>query len=58
MAAESDIEMVVIDGVRYRPEDAPGHKSVAAPKNKARKVAAVVVEDDDVKAVDAEVKNK
>ena len=33
--------MVVVDGVRYRPEDAPkrGGEKAAEPKNKARKPA-------------------
>lgn len=39
----ADVKMVVVDGVRYRSEDAPKgateEKAAPAPKNKARKVA-------------------
>lgn len=40
--ADKPVEMVTVDGVRYRPEDAPKRfeeKSAPAPKNKARKPA-------------------
>lgn len=38
-----DVKMVVVDGIRYREEDAPkratDEKAAPAPKNKARKTA-------------------
>ena len=34
MIVMADIEMVVVDGVRYRPEDAP--KTTAVPEEKKR----------------------
>lgn len=35
MAEEREVEMVVVDGVRYRPEDVPKEKARTA-QNKAR----------------------
>lgn len=39
----ADVKMAVVEGVRYRPEDAPKRateeKAAPAPKNKARKVS-------------------
>lgn len=35
----NDFKMVVIDGVRYRPEDAPNKKAVAVEKTEDEKAA-------------------
>lgn len=35
----SDFKMVVVDGIRYRPEDAPEKKAVAVEKTEEEKAA-------------------